>query len=196
MVSFPQVSPPKPCIRLSSPLYALHAPLISFFLDLITRTIFGDQYRSLSSSFCSFLYSPFTSSLLGPNNLFNILFSDTISLRSSLNVSDQVSHTYKTTGKIIVIFTVKTKKNIGLFFLAQTGSAYQSTKVGIEIMFDFGLLLPNVHVSLERWEMRATRVWEFYTFRKFLPWRKEQHQAWKTTAYVGVVLSVFRSSSQ
>ena len=27
--SFPQVSPPKPCIRLSSPPYALHAPLIS-----------------------------------------------------------------------------------------------------------------------------------------------------------------------
>ena len=29
-VSFPQFSPPKPCIRLSSPLYVLHAPLISF----------------------------------------------------------------------------------------------------------------------------------------------------------------------
>ena len=27
---FPQVSPPKPCIRLSSPTYALHAPPISF----------------------------------------------------------------------------------------------------------------------------------------------------------------------
>ena len=30
MVSFPQVSPPKPCMHLSSPLYLLHAPLISF----------------------------------------------------------------------------------------------------------------------------------------------------------------------
>ena len=29
--SFPQVSPPKPCIRLSCPHYVLHAPLISFF---------------------------------------------------------------------------------------------------------------------------------------------------------------------
>ena len=29
--SFPQVSPPKPCIRLSSPTYLLHAPPISFF---------------------------------------------------------------------------------------------------------------------------------------------------------------------
>ena len=31
---FLQVSPPKPCIRLSSPPYALHAPPISFFLIL------------------------------------------------------------------------------------------------------------------------------------------------------------------
>ena len=31
MVSFPQVSPPKPCIRLTSTPYALHAPPISFF---------------------------------------------------------------------------------------------------------------------------------------------------------------------
>jgi len=30
-VSFPQVSPPKPCIRLSSHSYALHAPPISLF---------------------------------------------------------------------------------------------------------------------------------------------------------------------
>jgi hypothetical protein len=30
VVSFPQVSPPKPCIRFYSPPYALHAPPISF----------------------------------------------------------------------------------------------------------------------------------------------------------------------
>jgi hypothetical protein len=34
----------------------LHAPPI-FLLDLITRTIFGEQYRSVSSSLCSFLHS-------------------------------------------------------------------------------------------------------------------------------------------
>jgi hypothetical protein len=33
-------------------------------------------------------------SLLGPNILLNTLFSNTLSLRSSLNVSDQVSHSY------------------------------------------------------------------------------------------------------
>ena len=52
----------------------------------------------------SFLHSPVTSSLLGPNILLSTLFTNTLSLRSSLNVSDQVSHPYKTTGKIIVLY--------------------------------------------------------------------------------------------
>jgi len=34
MVPFPQVSPPKPCIGLSSPPYVLHAPTISFCSSL------------------------------------------------------------------------------------------------------------------------------------------------------------------
>jgi phosphate starvation-inducible membrane PsiE len=58
----------------------------------------------LGSSLCSFLHYLVTSSLLCPNILLNILFSNTLSLRSSLNVSDQVSHPYKTTGKIIVLY--------------------------------------------------------------------------------------------
>ena len=39
--------------------------------DLIMQIIFGEQYRLLSSSLCSFLHSPVTSSLLGPNVLLN-----------------------------------------------------------------------------------------------------------------------------
>jgi hypothetical protein len=62
-------------------------------LDLITRIMMGEQYRSLSSWLCSFPHSPVTSSLLGPNKLLSALFSNTCSLRFSLNVSDQVSHT-------------------------------------------------------------------------------------------------------
>ena len=77
-------------------------PTHHILLYLITRTIFGEQYRSLSSSLCSFLQSHFKSSLLGPNILLNTPCSNNLSLRSSLNVSDQVSHPYKTTGKIIV----------------------------------------------------------------------------------------------
>ena len=37
--SFPQISPPKPRIGLSSPPSALHAPPISFFFYLIARTV-------------------------------------------------------------------------------------------------------------------------------------------------------------
>jgi hypothetical protein len=43
-------------------------------------------------------------SLLGPNILLSTLFSNTLSLCSSLNVRDQVSHPYRTTGKIIVLY--------------------------------------------------------------------------------------------
>ena len=45
---------------------------------------------------------PVTSSHLGPNILLSTLFSNTLSICSSLNVSVQVSHPYKTTGKIIL----------------------------------------------------------------------------------------------
>jgi len=83
----------KPVYTSAPPMRATF-PAISFFFDFITRTIVGEGYRSLSSSLRSFLHSPVTSSLLGPNILHNILFSNTLSLRSSLNVSDQVSHPY------------------------------------------------------------------------------------------------------
>ena len=59
-------------------------------LDLITSIIHGKQYRSLSSSLCSFLHYPVTSSLLGPNIFLCTLFSNTRRLRSFVNVGDQV----------------------------------------------------------------------------------------------------------
>jgi hypothetical protein len=43
---------------------------------------------------CNFLRSPVTSSPLGPNILLSTLFSKTLSLRSSLDVRDQVLHPY------------------------------------------------------------------------------------------------------
>ena len=49
--------------------HALH------FLHFITWTISGQQYRSLSSSLCSFLHTPVTSSFLGHNILLSTLFS-------------------------------------------------------------------------------------------------------------------------
>ena len=66
-------------------------------LDFISQTILGEEYSLLSSSLCSFLHSTITSSLSYPNILLSTLFSNTLS------VSNQVSHLYKTTGKIISI---------------------------------------------------------------------------------------------
>jgi hypothetical protein len=52
-------------------------PAHLIFHDFITRTIMGEEYRLLSSSLCSFLHFPITSSLLRPNILLSTLFSNT-----------------------------------------------------------------------------------------------------------------------
>jgi hypothetical protein len=98
VVPFPQVSP-----LLVSPIRAKWSTHAILF-DLITRMLFREECKPLSSSLCSFLHSLFTSIFLGPNILLSTLFWNTLSLRSSLNVSDHVSHPHKTTGEITVLF--------------------------------------------------------------------------------------------
>jgi hypothetical protein len=63
-----------------------HLILIYF----ITRTILGEEYISWSFSLWGLLHSPATSSLLEPNILLNTLFTNTLSLRFSVNISDKV----------------------------------------------------------------------------------------------------------
>ena len=96
---FPHQDPIHP---LSSPIRAT-CPVHLILLDFITRTILGRPYKLFSSSLYSLLHSPVTSSFLGPNILFKTISSKTLSFLSSRNVNDQVSHPYKTTGKIISI---------------------------------------------------------------------------------------------
>jgi hypothetical protein len=66
---------------------------------LICLMILGDDYKLWSFSLRNLLHSPVT-----PNIVLRILFSNILSLCPSLNVRDQVSHPYKTTGRIIVLY--------------------------------------------------------------------------------------------
>ena len=90
---FPRQDPIRPPLLI----HTRHMPSPSHSSDFITRTILDEEYRSFSSSLRNLLHSPVTSSLLGPNILLNTIFSNILSFLSSLNVSDQVSHPYKTT---------------------------------------------------------------------------------------------------
>ena len=85
------------------PPYAVYASPSSFFSILSPAQYWVKNTDHLSSSICSSLHSPVTSSLLG-SNILNTLFSNTLNQRSPLHVSDQFSHPYTTTGNIIVFF--------------------------------------------------------------------------------------------
>ena len=69
-IQFPHQDPIHP---FSSPKRAT-CPAHFILLDFITRTILGEEYKSFSSSLCSLLQSPVTSSLLGPHILLNTMF--------------------------------------------------------------------------------------------------------------------------
>jgi hypothetical protein len=90
---------------------------------LITLTILGEEFKPCSSSLCSFLQPPVTSSLIGSNILLSTLFSNTLNLCSFLNVRDQVSHPYKTTGKIIVLQLCKITDEKVIQFQKSCGKA-------------------------------------------------------------------------
>ena len=66
--------------------YVLHA-----LFYLITCIIFGEEYRSQSSSLCNLLQSSVASSLLGPSILLSTPFSNAHGLYFSLRLRDKIS---------------------------------------------------------------------------------------------------------
>ena len=62
-----------------------------------SRTILGEEYRTLSSSLCSFLHSPITSSLLGPNILPNISQTSWAFVPPSMSATKFHTHTKQQT---------------------------------------------------------------------------------------------------
>jgi len=74
--------------------HACYMPHPSYPLDLITLTMYDEACKLWSSSICSLLQPPVTSSLLGPNLSPQPLFSNTLNLRSSYSMTEQVLHSY------------------------------------------------------------------------------------------------------
>jgi hypothetical protein len=60
------------------------------FPDFVTRMVFGEEYKSWSSTLCSFLQSHITVTFWGSVIFFSTLFSYRLSLYSSSNVRNYV----------------------------------------------------------------------------------------------------------
>jgi hypothetical protein len=97
---FPSSFPTKSYMHFSTLFMRATFPAHLIFLDLIILIMLRKDYKLWSSSLCTYLQPPVTSSLFGPNILLNTLFSNTLSLCSSLNARDP----YRTTGKFTVLY--------------------------------------------------------------------------------------------
>jgi hypothetical protein len=140
-----------------------------------------------TSSLCIFLQPHVTSSLFGPNILVNTLFSNTLSLYTSLNDRDQVSYPHKTIGKIIVLYILinfrqQTRKQNVLDWMVVSIARVQSRLISSWIRFWFVI--------------DVTKYLNCATFSKhllliFMPWFCSA--VWWPHSNIYLVFSVFTS---
>jgi hypothetical protein len=95
--------PLRVCIHLT---HSCYMPCPSHYPDFIILITVGEGCKLWSSLLCSCFQPPVSSSLFRPYILLSVLLANTFSLYSSVNIKNQVSHPYKTTGKIIVLNVV------------------------------------------------------------------------------------------
>jgi hypothetical protein len=89
-----------PSIHLPTGLFSSHFPSVSNIYSILSILIIHTAH-AMKPHIMQFSRSPITSSFFGPNILLRTLRSNTLSLCSSLNFRNQVSHPYRTTGKIV-----------------------------------------------------------------------------------------------
>ena len=99
---------PSGLLPLGLPTKILYAPLL-FLMPRPSHSSLFDHpnIRWVQIIKCPIMLSsplPITSSLVGPNIFLRTLFPNTLSLCSLLTVGDHVPHSYKTNGKIIVLY--------------------------------------------------------------------------------------------
>ena len=103
-LGFPHQDPIHPSPHPCTP----HVQPISFFSILSPAQYWVRSTNHLAPRYAISSIPPFNSALLGPNILLNTMFSNIFNFLSSRNVSDQVSHPYKTKGKIRILQIVCT----------------------------------------------------------------------------------------
>ena len=93
----------KICMHIPVP-RTCHKHRILLFLISWRRRRNGDDYVPRNSSLTSFIQSYDIASLLSPNILLNTISLNTVKIRSSVSVKDQVSNQYKTSKKKTVMY--------------------------------------------------------------------------------------------